>query len=132
MKFSAVPLCLAVLSLGVFLPACSSTPRAQRKPAVAIVISAAPGTRPDPAEIAEIHRTLQPELERRGYVMARSSRSADYFAQVRLPFDASSPGNFLLERAEPTVPFIRSHETESERRQREYKSAIAEMVREPK
>ena len=74
---------------------------------------------------------LQPEIEKRGYVMAKNSRTADYFVHVRYPFDPlGSQASF--EKAEPTVPFLRSHETGRERAELEYKTAIANMVREPK
>ena len=99
---------------------------------MAIVVSTAAGARPSPAEVAEIHQMMQPEIDKRGYVMAKSSRTADYFAHVRYPIDPLSIGRVAFVRAEPTVPFLRQHETQQERTQREYKTAIAETVRDPK
>ncbi len=64
--------------------------------------------------------------------MAKSSRTADYFVHVRYPVDPLGIGRITFEKAEPTVPFQREYETGQERRQREYKKAIADMVREPK
>jgi hypothetical protein len=74
---------------------------------------------------------LQPEIEKRGYVMAKSSSVADYFVHIRLPLDPAGIGRITLVKAEPTVPFLRAHETERERMERESKTAIAEMVRDP-
>ena len=132
MKSRAIPVWMGIVIPVACLTACSSTPREARKPSVAITISHAVGARPSPAEIAEIHRIFQPEIEKRGYVMATSSGRADYFVHVRFPFDPLGLGRITFERAEPTVPFLRAHETEEERLQRQNKTAIAEMVREPK
>lgn len=120
------------LVLAGALTGCSSASREPRKPTVAIVVNAAAGERPSPDDVALVHRTLQPEIEKRGYVLAKSSRSTDYFVHVRLPFDPLSAGRIVFERAEPTVPFLRSQETDEERRRRENKATTAEMVREPK
>ena len=132
MKLRPISVCLSIVVSVGYLQGCSSAPREVRRPTVAVTISAAPGARPSSADIAEIHRTLGPEIEKQGYVMAKSSRTADYFLHVRFPLDPLAIGRLTFERAEPTVPFLRPHETEQERRQRENKQAIAEMVREPK
>jgi hypothetical protein len=113
----------------VALAGCSSTPREGRKPSVAVLISAKAGDRPSPTEIAAIHKMLQPEIESRGYVMAKSSRSADYFVSVRYPVDPSSIGRLTFERAEPTVPFLKDNDPDQ--RYKDYKRAIADMVAEP-
>ena len=132
MNIGTIPVRLVLIVVAVGLAGCSSTSREPRKPTVAILINAAPGNRPSPDDVALVHRTLQPEIEKHGYVLAKSSRSTDYFVHVRLPFDPLSVGRMVFERAEPTVPFIRSHETDEERRRRENKATVAEMVREPK
>lgn len=132
MKIHATAVGLVLTALAATLAGCSSSLREPRKPTVGIVMSAAPGHRPSPEEVAAVHQVLQPLIERRGYALAKSSRTADYFVHVHHPFDPLSAGQIVFERAEPTVPFIRSHETDQERRTRESKNAIAEMVREPK
>jgi hypothetical protein len=115
------------------LTGCSSTRHPNRKPAVAITISASPGARPSPSEIAEIHTLLQPEIEKRGYVMAKSSRSADYFVHVRFPVDPLAIRNLTFVEAPPTVPFLKDSEWQPDvSGNRDYKRAIADMVREPK
>src|SRR5687768_15527883 len=91
--------CFSVILIGALM-GCSSTHREARKPSVAVLISAKVGDRPSPAEIAEIHKMLQPEIERRGYVMAKSSRSADYFVSVRYPVDPLSIGRVTFEKKE--------------------------------
>lgn len=131
MKICAIPVWLCVTLLSGGLIGCSSTPRQARKPSAAIVISGRAGERPSPAEVAEIHKLYQPEIERRGYVMAKSSGAADYFVHLRYPVDLSSVGRLTFVRAEPTVPFLRQHETERERREREIRTTTAETVRDP-
>ena len=123
---------MSLAVLAVSLAGCSSAPREARQQTVAIAISAAPGVQLSSDEVTEIHRMLEPEIKKRGYVMAKSSRTADYFVHVRYPVDPLGIGRITFARAEPTVPFLRGYETEQERRQREYKKAIADMVREPK
>lgn len=132
MNTRAIPGGLSIVILIGFLAACSSTPRETRRPSVAIVISIGTGSRPSPQEIADLHKRMQPEIEERGYVMAESSRTADYFVHVRYPIDPIAVGRLVFVKAEPNVPFLREHETSRERTQRESKTAIAEMVREPK
>lgn len=121
----------SVILLGACV-GCASKPAKVRTPSVAIVLSPRGDHRPAPAEITEIHQLLQPEIERRGYVMAKSSRAADYFVYVRYPIDPGGIGGISFVRAEPTVPFLREYESEAEGRQRAYKSAIADMVKEPR
>ena len=111
---------------------CSSTPRAKRAPSVAIVINAGKSGQPSPSELAELHKLVQPEIERRGYVIAKSSRSADYFVHVRYPFDPGSIGRLTFERAEPTVPFLKDQEPVLNRGpNREYRRETADLVAEP-
>jgi hypothetical protein len=129
MKIRTIPFgCLCLLLIGT-LAGCSSTSRERRKPSVAVLISAKAGDRPSATEIADIHKMLQPEIESRGYVMAKSSRSADYFVSVRYPLDPLSMGRLTFERAEPTVPFLK--DTDPDQRFKDYKRAIADMVAEP-
>ena len=129
MKSQAIRRWLFCVILIGILAGCSSTPREKRKPSVAILISAKTGDRPSLSEIADIHRMLQPEIESRGYVMAKSSRTADYFVSVRYPVDPLSVGRITFERADPTVPFVK--DTDPDQRFKDYKRAVADMVAEP-
>lgn len=112
---------------------CSTASRGNRKRSVAIAISVKPGNRLSPSEVAEVHRLLQPEIERRGYVMARSSRSAEYFVHVRYPVDPLAVAHIRIVRAKPNVPFLKDNDWQPEvLGNREYKRAMADMVTEPK
>jgi hypothetical protein len=129
MKSRAILVALSIVIAFGALAACSSSPREKRKPSVAVLISFGKGDRPSPPEIAEIHKLLQPEIEKRGYVMARSSRTTDYFVEVRYPLDPLSINRITFVRAEPTVPFLK--DTDPDQRFKDYKRAIADMVAEP-
>jgi hypothetical protein len=75
---------------------------------------------------------MQPEIESRGYVIAQTSHAADYFVHLRHPVDPLVIGRITFVEAPPNVPFLRKYETEQERIQRQNKTALAEMAREPK
>lgn len=82
MKPRLAPIGLWLSILIVALAGCSSVKR-PHKPAVAILVSI-PGLNraPSPEEMASIRSVLQPELERRGYVVADKPYQADYVVQV--------------------------------------------------
>jgi hypothetical protein len=133
MKVALLSIALCSLIVAGAFSGCSSTVAQKRKPTVAITISVQPGSRPSPNDLAELHKLLQPEIERRGYVMAKSSRTTDYFVNVRYPIDPMALQNLSFERAEPTVPFLKDTEWQPDvSGNRDYKRAIADMVKEPK
>lgn len=82
MKPLGNPFGLWLSCLLITLAGCSSVKR-PHKPAVAILVSI-PGLNraPLPEEMASIRSVVQPELERRGYVVADKPYQADYFVQV--------------------------------------------------
>jgi hypothetical protein len=132
-KIRLLPFALGSLILAAAFAGCSSTAAQKRKPTVAITISVQPGSRPSAEDLAELHTLLQPEIERRGYVMAKSSRTTDYFVNVRYPIDPIALQNLRFERAQPTVPFLKGTEWQPDAsgNREEYKRAIAEMIKEP-
>jgi hypothetical protein len=132
MRIKALSVALGLVVVIGTSTGCSSASRKLRKPAVAVLVSSGPGVRPSPTDVAEVLKWMQPEIEKRGYVMAKSSRSADYFVDVRIPFDPLSLGRLTFIRGEPTVPFLKDDERQPDQGNRDYKRAIAEMVREPK
>lgn len=135
MKKGALRIAFAVggaIAVGA-LVGCSSTAREKKKPSVAIVISVGKGERPSPSSVTEAHQLLQPEIERRGYVMAESARTAGYFVHVRLPLDPLDVRNIPIVEAAPTVPFLKNDDWQPEvLGNRDYKRAMADMVTEPK
>lgn len=114
------------------LTACSSSSRVKKTPAVAVVIGYGTGARPSPTELAELHRLVQPEIERRGYTIARSSRSADYFALVQFPYDPQTVTQFRIVRAEPTVPFLNSNDAWEPASLANYQRTIQQLTTQPK
>lgn len=68
--------------------------------------------------------------------MAKHYRSAEYLVHVSFPLDPRDVSRTEFVKAPPNVPFLRDYETDGERmkreKEREYRAAIAEMVRDPK
>ena len=135
MKVRVIPVRLWVAILVGAPTGCSSTPREIPKHSVVIAIRTTGGA-PSPTDVASIHKKMQPEIEKYGYVMATNPRSADYVVYVRYPFDplASTVGRITFVKVEANggisgraaaAAAVREFKTNSER-------AIAEHTREPK
>lgn len=73
----------AGLWLAILMVALSGCATAARKPAVAILVGIPGlGRPPSPEEMASIRSVLQPEIERRGYMVAKDIYHADYVVSV--------------------------------------------------
>jgi hypothetical protein len=81
--------CFATLLFGT--AGCSSPPRTDGRPSVAIAVMMAGGGAPSPVQVAQIQKAMQPEIAQAGYVLAPNPRAADYLVQVRFTPDAISP-----------------------------------------
>lgn len=64
--------------------------------------------------------------------MAKSSRSADYFAFVQYPYDPQTVTNFRIVRAEPAVPFLKSEETWEPDSLGNYRRTLHQLATQPK
>jgi hypothetical protein len=85
-KFGA--LAFAIVIWGCATPA--------KAPSLAIAIIS-PTAQPSAEQVATIHRLLQPQIAKQGYVPARDARSADYVMHVRFTPDAFNPPRGHLE-----------------------------------
>lgn len=112
------------------LAACTSTPRV---PSVAILITVPRGSVLSPAEVASVYAVVQPEIEKRGYVVAKAVSAADFVVYITDPVDplGATGGRLRLERYDQTRTFDKLAAQSSDIKQRAER-ANREMVTEPK
>lgn len=130
-RFTGLGCSLAVAAL--IFSGCS-TLRELRKPAVAIVISLPGGAVPTTEQAASVYAAIRPEIERRGYTVAKSTYAADYYVLVTDPVDplGATGGRVRFDRPPVEKPFGGSAAVAAREAKANSEKVFAEMVRDPK